>query len=230
MHVLVLKHAANEGLGTLGTFLEEHGIDVVTLDLSKGVALPVGAGSAAAVISMGGPMNVYEEDRYPFLREEDAFLRQALRLEVPVLGICLGAQLLAKACGAKVGKAPVEEAGFSRVRLTPEGMSDPLFSGVGENLDVFQWHGDTFDIPDGGVLLAEGDRCPHQAFRSGPNAYGLQFHIELTPAMLAEWFAGRPEGAEALGTFRRIGARFARTTKVVYLNFLGTIIRATGSA
>ncbi len=226
MQVLVMKHAEEEGPGTLRPFLESCGVEVATLDLFAGVELPEGPKGAAAVVSMGGPMNVYEDDRYPFLREEIAFLCEALRLGVPVLGICLGAQLLARACGGKVRKALVDEIGFSRVRLTQEGRSDPLFAGLAGELDVFQWHGDTFDVPDRGVLLAEGELCRNQAFRCGRHAYGLQFHVEVTREMIARWFEGRPGCADMLETFRRMGERFRRAAKMIYLNLLRTIILA----
>lgn len=118
-------------------------------------------------------MNVYEEDKYPFLKEETLFLRQAIDSGVPVLGICLGAQMISKACGAAVKKAPVSELGWARVRLTSTARTDPLFHGISETLQVFQWHDDTFDIPAGGLWLATSQECHNQAF-SYRNAYGLR--------------------------------------------------------
>jgi GMP synthase-like glutamine amidotransferase len=229
VRVLVLRHAENEGPGTLGTFLESHGVELVTVDLFDGCRPARGAQGFAAIVSMGGPMNVYEEDRHPFLAAEDALARDAVARGVPFFGICLGAQILAKACGARVARSPAPEIGFSRVRLTPEGRRDPLFSGVGEEIDVFQWHEDAFDVPEGGVLLARGEACPNQAFRVGPAAYGLQFHVEVTPAMVGDWFGEGPRGAREIEAFRAIGGRFRAKAEVVFLNLLGTVLRGPGA-
>ncbi len=136
---------------------------------------------------MGGAMNVYEEDNYPFLKAENIFIKKVLEKEIPYIGICLGSQLLAKACGAAVMKAPVKEIGWFDVALTLEAAHDPLFQGLAGPLEVFQWHEDTFTIPDGGVLLATSAACKNQAFRYGKNAYGLQFHVEITPDMIWSW-------------------------------------------
>ena len=147
-----------------------------------------------AVLSMGGPMNVYEEQQYPFLRDETRFLQEAAARDLPVLGICLGAQMIAKAAGAAVTKNRVEEVGWGTVSLTGEGLADPLFRGLPATLPVFQWHGDTFGIPAGGTLLATGEDCHHQALRFR-RSYGLQFHLEADRALLGDWFAGKDAGA-----------------------------------
>jgi GMP synthase-like glutamine amidotransferase len=132
-------------------------------------------------------MNVYEEDRYPFLRKEDLFIKEAIQRGKFILGICLGAQLIAKALGAKVSKAPVKEIGWYDVSLTRVGSRDPLFSNLPKRFPVFQWHEDTFEIPKAGKLVATSSLVPHQAFRYGDNAYGLQFHLEVTEEMIREW-------------------------------------------
>jgi GMP synthase-like glutamine amidotransferase len=154
MRALVIMHVENEGPGVFGSLLEAAGIEVRVARLHLGEDLP-GAGEIDAALSMGGPMNVYEEDRYPFLRDETRFLQDAAARDLPVLGICLGAQMIAKAAGAAVTKNPIDEVGWSSVRLTGEGLADPLFCGLPAVLPVFQWHGDTFAIPEGGALLAE---------------------------------------------------------------------------
>jgi GMP synthase (glutamine-hydrolysing) len=136
---------------------------------------------------MGGPMNVYEEERYPFLKREDLFIKEAIQRGKPVLGICLGSQLIAKALGARVFKAPAKEIGWFDVSLTEEGSRDLLFRAFPEFFPVFQWHEDTFDIPRGAKLLATSDSVPHQVFRYAENAYGLQFHLEVTEVMVREW-------------------------------------------
>ena len=132
-------------------------------------------------------MNVYEEDKYPFLKQEDEFLKEVIEAGLPTLGFCLGAQLIAKAKGAIVKKAPQKEIGWFKISLNRNGSSDPLFQEFPGEVDVFQWHGDTFDIPDGAVKLAESELCSNQAYRIGDNIYGLQFHVEVTDEMIYQW-------------------------------------------
>ena len=127
--ILIIKHIDIEGPGTLGDFLDSQGEACCTLELGAGEPLPVDAKAYKAVVVLGGPMNVYEEDRYPFLKSENEFIQKVLRQEIPFLGICLGAQLLAKAAGAQVVRSPVKEIGWYRVEFTPEGRKDPLLEG-----------------------------------------------------------------------------------------------------
>jgi GMP synthase-like glutamine amidotransferase len=190
--VLILRHIDIEGPGTLGEFLEKHRLRYLTSDLYKIDTFPERPGDYSAVISLGGPMNVYEEEKYPFLRWENDFLQKALKEDVPLLGICLGAQLIAKAAEARVSKNPVKEIGWLDVSLTDEGIKDPIFKGLSNKLLTFQWHGDTFEIPKEGKHLASSPLCPNQAFRLGwqghPRlAYGLQFHMEVDQGMVALW-------------------------------------------
>jgi GMP synthase-like glutamine amidotransferase len=134
-------------------------------------------------------MGVYDEAEYPFLQAENDFLQRAVAQGVPLLGICLGSQLLAKALGARVYRNPCKEIGWYTVDVTPAGCTDLLFTGVESPLAVFQWHGDAFDLPPGATLLASSPLCPHQAFRYGDRVYGLLFHLELTPEMIRTWLA-----------------------------------------
>ena len=156
------------------------------LSLESGLHLPK-LDPFTHLVFLGGPMNVYEEDRYPFLNEEDLFIKEAIQRGKSILGICLGAQLIAKALGAKVFKAAVKEIGWYDVSLTRIGSIDPFFSHLPRAFSVFQWHGDTFEIPHGAVLIATSSFVPHQAFRYGDNAYGLQFHLEVTQEMIRQW-------------------------------------------
>lgn len=229
MHVLVIKHAREEGPGTLGDFLQEKGIEAAEVRLYEGDSLPAAPSSEGAVIVMGGPMNVYEEDRYPFLAEENAFIGEALRRGVPLLGICLGAQLLARACGARITRALRDEVGWSRVTLTEQGMSDPLLQGLGREFEVFQWHEDTFDVPGEGVHLAESEVCRNQAFRFGANAYGLQFHVEMTPRMVDQWYRNCPQKERALAHFEQIRPEFNHRARLLYMNFLALAMGSSGS-
>lgn len=185
--ILVVKHVNNEGPGLIQTFFESHGWPMELVDFTNGDALPNNLGGIAAVVMLGGPMNVYEEEKFPFLKKEDGFITRLIIEEIPFLGICLGAQLLSKACQGKVFKSHAEEIGWYTVNITREGKQDTLFYGLPTQLTVFQWHGDTFEIPDGGTLLVRGKTCKNQAFKMGSNAYGLQFHLEVTPDMVSEW-------------------------------------------
>jgi GMP synthase (glutamine-hydrolysing) len=185
--ILFIKHVDIEGPETLGEFFSREKFPTRTIDLSAGDRLPENFIGLDAVVCLGGPMNVYEEEKFPFLKQENFFIQGLLEKDIPFLGICLGAQLLAKACGGQVVRAPAGEVGFFNVQLTPEGKNDPLFAGVNDVLEVFQWHEDTFGIPAGAQGLADGDTCPHEAFRAGSCAYGLQFHVEITDKNIAEW-------------------------------------------
>jgi GMP synthase-like glutamine amidotransferase len=186
MNVLIIKHIENEGPGLLEYCLLQAKIPYQILNLETGARLPKING-LSHLIFMGGPMNVYEEDRYPFLRDEDLFIKEAIQRGKAILGICLGAQLIAKALGARVFKAPVKEIGWYDVSLTKIGLQDPLLSDLPRTFPVFQWHGDTFEIPNGAKLIATSSPISHQAFRYGEKAYGLQFHLEVTEEMIREW-------------------------------------------
>jgi len=218
MHVLVIMHVENEGPGVFGEFLQAAGAKVRIARLHLGDALPDPRDLDAA-LTMGGPMNVYEEQRYPFLRDETRFLQEAAARDLPVLGICLGAQMIAKAAGAAVTKNRVEEVGWGTVSLTGEGLTDPLFRGLPATLPVFQWHGDTFGIPAGGTLLATGEDCHHQALRSR-RSYGLQFHLEADRALLGEWFAGTPREREILRRHDELAPEVDRHVRTLFSNFL----------
>jgi GMP synthase-like glutamine amidotransferase len=201
MHALVLQHVAVEGPGTLASYLARRGWTLTTVALYEGACLPEDAQEYQAVIVMGGPMGVYDEAEYPFLRDEHRFLTRVLEQGVPLLGICLGSQLLAKALGARVYRNPHKEIGWYTVDLTPAGAADPLFAGLTSPIPVFQWHGDAFDIPTGATPLASSPLCTHQAFRYGDRVYGLLFHLELTPDMIYSWMAAfHDELASVQGT------------------------------
>ena len=143
------------------------------------------AAEAAALIFLGGPMSV--NDDLPYLRREIELIREAAARRQPVLGICLGAQLIAKAFGARVYPNPQKEIGWFDLQFTDAAARDPLFSGLSREA-VFHWHGETFDLPAGSELLASSELCRHQAFRVQiKHPTRLQFHLEITPAMIADW-------------------------------------------
>ncbi len=216
---LILTHDKAEGSGSLGTFLESIAIDAQTAKLHEGDNLPEDPSNLGAIISMGGSMSVHDEYVYPFLHREKEFLMHAIEANVPVLGICLGAQLIARACHAAVTKAPVKELGWREVSITDEGKRDILFQGLSRVIQVFQWHEDAFDIPEGAKFLATSRVCPNQAFRYR-NAYGLQFHIEVTRDMLSGWMEENPERDKTLRVFDRMAQDFERQAKTLYSNFL----------
>lgn len=219
MNIVIAVHVESEGPGSLGTFLESKGARLNVVRLHNGDALPQAIEGLDAFISMGGPMNVYEEDKYPYLRDETLFLRKAIQAGKPVLGICLGAQMIAKAAGAQVTRSPKEEVGWGVVHVTDAGGSDTLFHGLPRTLQVFQWHGDMFQIPEHGVLLADGTDCPHQAFRLR-NAFGLQFHVEVTSDILADWFADSPDKPAILDRYAHMQQELEMNAKKMYTNFL----------
>ena len=218
MKVVVVMHIESEGPAVFGGLLDAAGAQVQVVRLHLGERLPEPSSVDAALV-MGGPMNVYEEDRYPFLRDETSFLRAAAEHNLPVLGVCLGAQMIAKAAGAAVTKNRVEEVGWGSVRLTPDGLADPLLRGLPAALPVFQWHGDTFGVPEGGALLATGDDCRNQAFRFR-RSYGLQFHLEADRPLLAAWFAGTPLEREILRRHDELTAEVGGHVRTLFANFM----------
>ena len=199
VNFLVLQHVDCEGMGLWEECCREDGIALEIVALHHEAPIPP-PHHFQAVISLGGPMNVYEEETYPFLKAEDAFIQEVVAAGIPFLGICLGGQLLAKAVGGCVTRNPVKEIGWHAVELDQPGQRDPLFAGLPDRLPVFQWHGDTFSLPSGAVRLARSDACQNQAFRFGFGgiAYALQFHLEVTPTLIDQWV--RQYGADLDGT------------------------------
>lgn len=183
--VLVFQHDANDGPGYLGEALRRRGAKLRIVRLDQWEAIPEITPYNMLLI-MGGIMNVYTEDKHPWLREETQAIRQAVEEDKAVLGVCLGGQLLAKALDAPVHIGTATEIGLTPITLTEAGKSDPLFDGLSQ-LEAVEWHDDTFDIPQGAIPLACSEGCTNQAFRFGTRAYGLQFHPEVSPEMLAEW-------------------------------------------
>jgi len=184
---LIITHNPTEGGGLFETILKAKGWQHEILPLYAGKGLPESVESYDLILLMGGPMSANDEARYPFLKKELLFIRQVLKLGKPVLGICLGAQLMAKSLGARVYPGPHKEIGWYFLTQTPSARTDPLFSLLDPCFLVFQWHGETFDLPNGAVGLAGNEAYPQQAFRFEPWAYGLQFHFEVTESMIQTW-------------------------------------------
>lgn len=218
MRVLVLQHHPDEGPGTLGGYLRDRGAELVFVHTHLGEDPPRDADGFDALVSMGGPMNVYDEDKHPWLAQENQLLARAAHDGLPIIGVCLGAQLLAKALGAKVVRSPGEEIGWYEAKLTPAAAADPLWAGVEPLVPVVQWHGDMFQVPQGGELLAAGELCPNQAF-GWKNAYGLQFHVEVTPAILEAWFPEAERQKDILGRWDTLGRQMDAAAQTLYANF-----------
>ncbi len=240
--ILIIKHIDIEGPGTLGDFFKANNEPFHIIELGAGEPLPKDPTAFKAVVVLGGPMNVDEEHRYPFLKYENEFIQQVLAAGIPYLGICLGSQLLAKAAGAKVVKSPVKEIGWYTVEKTEAGRKDPLFKGFSEEDVIYQWHGDMFEIPANGELLATAAGCPHQALRVGKNAYGLQFHVEVTDKSIKEWcdeycandlpprqagLPGRQDHAQAMrNDYWKYKQAFDCQAQTLYANFLRIVNHA----
>jgi len=189
--VFVLQHVPHEPLGTLESHFRVAGLNLTPIELFRTVPERLPRHEATGLVVMGGPMNVDDVGAHPFLKSEVVWIREALTEEIPVLGICLGAQLLAKSLGARVFANGIKEIGWYGIELLPAAADDPLFCECAPRQTVFQWHGDTFELPPGAVHLAQSPLCRHQAFRYGPSAFGLQFHAEMTEEMVYDWL-GEP--------------------------------------
>jgi GMP synthase (glutamine-hydrolysing) len=201
MAVLIIKNVETEGPGTIEKFLRKDGIPFHVIELGIG-EIPPSLESYTTLIILGGPMGVYEMEHYPQLMAGSRIIREAINRDLKILGICLGAQMLAHCLGADVYPGPEKEIGWHHIELTGDALKDPLMRKlavhpvVGDfwrKFRVFHWHGDTFDLPPGAVLLASSAAYRHQAFRVGSTIYGFQFHVEVTKEMIAQWFQGLPE-------------------------------------
>ncbi len=218
--VLILQHVANEGAGTIRDYLDSQNIPFRFIRLYDNEILPKTMDQVHSAVVMGGPMNVYEEEKFPFLKEENIFIQRLIRENIPMLGVCLGSQLLAKALGAKVIKASAPEIGWGEVRLSAAASQDALFSEIkAPVLRFLQWHEDTFDLPNGAVHLASSAIVPNQAFRYKDRFYGFQFHVEVDRSMLADWFKNPEIQASILKEYEDYRAKLAAITKNIYYNF-----------
>ena len=185
MRVVAFRHVPFEGLGLIQPALEDNGISVEFPDLFRDDAAMPEVATADGLIFMGGPMSA--NDDLPYLKREIEFIRQAVERGQPVLGVCLGSQLIARALGARVYKNSSKEIGWFDVHLTEAGRRDPILSGLERSETVFHWHGETFDLPASATWLAYSEACRHQAYRVGSKTYGFQFHLEVTPEMITDW-------------------------------------------
>jgi GMP synthase (glutamine-hydrolysing) len=182
--VLILQHVRPEPPGNIAEVLEERSVSTDIVQIFRGDPVPESL-EADGLVVMGGPMGIGDLDNRPHLSKELTLIEEALRDDRPVLGVCLGSQLLAHVLGAEVQPGPEKEIGWDEVTLTDAAANDPLFRDVDESFTPFHWHGDVFALPDGAVSLARSAQTEHQAFRYGERAYGLLFHLEVTPKTVA---------------------------------------------
>lgn len=187
--LLVFQHVAHEILGTLDPLLRRSGFRIRYVNFDRDPQQRPTLDGYDGLVVLGGPMSVYDVENYPHLAIEVEAIREALDRDLPILGVCLGAQLLSVALGGEVVPNPTPEIGWYPIQPTRGGSDDPLIREFSTCEQIFQWHGDTFSIPEGAVHLAESSDCAHQAFRYGDCAYGFQFHLEVDEAMIYRWLS-----------------------------------------
>jgi GMP synthase-like glutamine amidotransferase len=191
---IVLQHVAFEGPGAIGPAVRDAGAELTVVRVDRGTPVPA-PGCVAAIsglVALGGPMSVH--DPWDWLSEERLLLRAAVEAGLPVLAICLGAQQLAAALGGEVAPGPAPECGVGEVHLTAAANDDPVFGPAPTPLPCVHWHSDSFTLPEGAVRLAQNEAYENQAFRVGRHVYGLQFHVEVTAALVAHWGPHLPAG------------------------------------
>ena len=242
---IILQHLDREEPGVIANLCQQHGLEVELVQLYRGMPVPSALESSDVLVVMGGSMGVADvaDPRYPFLAQEIDLLRRVLAQEQPVLGICLGSQLLAHAAGSRVYPnqrpdahgvlRPWREVGFGEVRLLGSS-HEPALAGLPERIPVLHWHGDTFDLPTRAVRLAESDVCANQAFRIGHRAFGLQFHVETDAATVRTWaeedsdFAQSALGPQGPATILRMceeaSHKVRQTGERLIANILGQML------
>lgn len=186
----VIRHLAFEDLGSLEPVLSQQGYSIQYLEAGMDDLSAIAPLNTDLLIVLGGPIGAYDEQDYPFLVDELRILEQRLAADLPTLGICLGAQLMARALGANVYPGGQKEIGWSPLTLSAAGQQSPLKHLTTQSTPVLHWHGDTFDLPTGAIHLAASDKYVNQAFSWGKNGLGLQFHPEVTKRGLERWFIG----------------------------------------
>jgi len=218
LSVLIIKNIPHEGPGTIEEFLRQKEIPFKIIDLSSG-GIPPSLEDFDTLVIMGGPMAVYEFYKYPHLVIKSRLIREAINRDMQVIGICLGCQMIAHCLGAEVYPGHKEEIGWYHIELTGDGLRDPFMRGLARHprvgdfwkrFKVFHWHGDTFDLPLGAILLASSHLYKNQAFRYGNRVYGFQFHVEVTKDMISEWILDTAQAD-----------RIMKETEIIYEELIG---------
>ena len=185
--VLVIRNVSYETEGMLEPLLRNEGLALDIVDFQRDASANPSLDGHAGLVVMGGPMGANDTDRFPHLVHVERLCAEAFDRSVPSVGVCLGAQVMAKILGSDVYENPVREVGWYDLTTTADADRDPLFSQLQDREVVLQWHGDTFDLPEGAVLLASSPDCVNQAFRYGEAGYAIQFHLEILKPMIEEW-------------------------------------------
>lgn len=185
--IVVIQHVPYEPLGTLDPLIRQRRHRIKYLNFARDPEAQVDINRYDALIILGGPMNIGQEESYPHLEKEKLLIRQAHNAQIPILGICLGAQLIAAAMGAKVFLAAEKEVGWRQLSLTSLGKNDPVVNAFANFSDVFQWHECTFELPHSADLLVTGEKIANQGFRVGKYTYGFQFHLEANRPLIERW-------------------------------------------
>lgn len=225
--IAIIKNVKAEGPGSIEIYLLERSIEYKIFEAEEG-ELPQNLEKFKGLIVLGGPMGVYEMDQYPHLKVVSRLIREVINRNLKVLGICLGAQLIAHALGARVYKGHREEIGWLDIELTGEALRDPLMLALAKHpsvgdvwrkFRVFHWHGDTFEIPMGAVHLAKSSLYENQAFKYRYNIYALQFHIEVTKELLEQWFEEHPQREQILKDTEKIYPEYSERAHNFYDSF-----------
>ena len=203
MAVIILQHVAVEGPGRIGAALDRAGQPWRVLALHDGQDVPVGPAGLDGLVVMGGPMGVHDAERFPHLVDEQNLIADCLDAGVPMLGVCLGSQLIAATLGADVTPGPVLELGWEQVRLTPDGTADSVLGQLPPAFTPLHWHGDRYALPPGADHLAGSEQTEVQAFRVGDSTYGLLFHLEVDAQQTAAMAAAFPDDLTQAGTTAR---------------------------
>jgi len=227
MPVLAFRHVPFEHLGLIAPALESRSLEFEYVDLFCEPDAPVSLEAVRGLVFMGGPMSV--NDDLAYIRRELALIQRAAAAGKPVLGICLGAQLVAKALGGRVYKNPVKEIGWYPITWAGAAGRDALLAGLAGEETVFHWHGETFDLPSGAEWLASSRACRNQAFRWGNSVYGFQFHLEVTPEMISDWVrqdlnSGDVRELDTLPDPHAHAARMAELSSVVFGRWASLVV------
>jgi GMP synthase (glutamine-hydrolysing) len=210
--VLIVQHAQHEHPAAVRRALESQGILTQWLHPYLGENYP-NREEISGMISLGGPMGANDENEHPWIASEIELIRRCVEAEYPVVGICLGGQMMARAMGSRVERNGIHEVGWFPIEVTEEGRKDPILGAAGSNPTVYHWHGDTFHLPEGATLLARSKACPRQAYRIGDKAYGFQFHPEADHQLVGDWLDVEGVEEEIRATQKTHGTRTVQNAK-----------------
>lgn len=191
MKILVIQNSIHDPIGILGEHLISRGAELITWLPEQNPHLP--QGHFSGLIILGGHMNAHEDDKYPHLQQVVELIHQFHAENKPIMGVCLGAQLIARAFGSQVYRHSTPELGFSPLTVVEPLATETWLKYCPANLNIMQWHFDTFDLPVQATLVMANDICKHQAYRIGTNIYGFQFHLEVTPEIIANWLTAKSD-------------------------------------